>query len=1224
MPQNDGEVRVEITGDNSKLKKELKETESAVKDTTDSVSEMTAALEDTSGASDNFTDIAESAEEAAKAISGVSEEAKKLGEEASKPVALPDIGESLEKRVSQILSSSAREINNLEKQLSEIDKSLQLNPNNVELLGQKFAVLGGQISATRDKLDQLKAVEQEVTQKFANGEISATQYNAFRREILNTEAALRDLVAEQDNMLDESGKLRNVTNEMDNLGDSIKNAGEKTITFGDLLKANLLSDYIQKGIGKLAEGFWGFLKKGVDLASNLQEVQNVVDTTFGDGAEQIYSWSEAAAESFGMSSLQAQNFNGTLGAMLKSMGLTDDAVLKMSTDMVGLAGDMASFYNLDVETAFEKIRAGISGETEPLKQLGINMSVANLEAYALAQGIETAYDKMSQSEQAILRYNYLMSVTADAQGDFAKTSDSFANQQRILQLQWENLSASLGQKLLPSLNNVLITTNEKLPQAERSIENIGRILGTVTEFALDNHEAILSLIAAYGTFYGVMKAGNAVSTAVTAIKSLTTATKSAEAAQHGMNAAAAANPYVLLASAIAAVTVGFIAFANSADTVHNELKDINKDIENLKKNTDESIAATESEIAVFRSKAAQYEELREKANRTAGEEERLAGLAQELQQYMPEGTRLIDEQTGAYNSLADSIDGVASAMRRKAAISAYEDEYTGLIKQQLEAEKALEDAMKKEAELSALKEGGPWYLKTAADIAYGIAKDDLSEAQMLVDDLEGQISDLDKKIAEFYDNQESVQETAGIKDFYDYDSALSATGRYYETQGKLAVEATEKEKAAREQDLKNFVTDLDKKQDLRRLSEQEYYDELYDYLMKHEDRESKEWFKQLGRYEEYQQKQTDAAVKAAEKAKSDQDKLAKEQQEAEKNRINDSVTALKDRLEADKNYTEEMYYNDLEALIGTLDKESELYKKFNSEILKGRRKLADDDEKKLLDEQNKIVEDGLSEILKTYEKAFDDLEKKRESYRKKLMSVGGDLFSVDTVKDKNGKEKTVYTVNNLNEQLKKMREFHSQVSKLKERGASESLLSELFALDDKDAAQFSKYLSGMSSAEFAQINELYNEKQKLADELANDLYASEAKKLSESILTELDGLSVPSADYGKAAADSYIDAFKTEFEERSDEFAKLFENTDMAAEIKATVETEISRYSAAAFTAPVVKSGADTPSGESRKNSDIEEILKSINKPIYVEIDGGVIAKAVIKYQDKLKRRTGG
>ncbi|MDE6747086.1 MAG: hypothetical protein K2J72_10720 [Oscillospiraceae bacterium] len=319
-----------------------------------------------------------------------------------------------------------------------------------------------------------------------------------------------------------------------------------------------------------------------------------------------------------------------------------------------------------------------------------------------------------------------------------------------------------------------------------------------------------------------------------------------------------------------------------------------------------------------------------------------------------------------------------------------------------------------------------------------------------------------------------------------------------------------------------------------------------------------------------------------------------------------------------------MYYNDLEALIGTLDKESDLYKKFNSEILKGRRKLADDEEKKLLDEQNKIVEDGLSEILKTYEKAFDDLEKKRESYRKKLMSVGGNLFSVDVTKDKNGKETTTYTVNNINEQLKNMREFHSQITKLKQQGASEALLSELFALDDKDAAQFSKYLSGMSPEEFKKINELYNKKQELADKLTNDLYASDAKKLSESIFTELAALSAPSADYGKEAADSYIDAFKAEFEERSDEFAKLFENTDFAAEIKATVESEMSRYSAVAYTTPVVQSSSDTNAAAENNKNFIAELIKEFNKPVQLVLDGKVISEIVIGYQGNLKKQTGG
>lgn len=146
----------------------------------------------------------------------------------------------------------------------------------------------------------------------------------------------------------------------------------------------------------------------IDVASNLNEVQNVVDTTFGDSAEEVNNFATAAKEAYGMSELKAKQFTSTMGAMLKSMGMTEAQTLGMSTSMTGLAGDMASFYNLDYDTAFEKLRSGISGETEPLKQLGINMSVANLEAYALAQGITTSYNKMTQAQQATLRYNYLM------------------------------------------------------------------------------------------------------------------------------------------------------------------------------------------------------------------------------------------------------------------------------------------------------------------------------------------------------------------------------------------------------------------------------------------------------------------------------------------------------------------------------------------------------------------------------------------------------------------------------------------------------------------------------------------------------------------------------------------------------------------------------------------------------------------------------------------------
>ena len=120
------------------------------------------------------------------------------------------------------------------------------------------------------------------------------------------------------------------------------------------------------------------IKTGIDYASDLAEVQNVVDVTFGSATEAINSWSKECLAAYGMNEVSAKRYAGTIGAMLKSSGLAGDAIVDMSKDMVGLAGDMASFYNLDLETAFEKIRSGISGETEPLKQLGINMSVATL------------------------------------------------------------------------------------------------------------------------------------------------------------------------------------------------------------------------------------------------------------------------------------------------------------------------------------------------------------------------------------------------------------------------------------------------------------------------------------------------------------------------------------------------------------------------------------------------------------------------------------------------------------------------------------------------------------------------------------------------------------------------------------------------------------------------------------------------------------------------------
>lgn len=230
------------------------------------------------------------------------------------------------------------------------------------------------------------------------------------------------------------------------------------------------------GLVMIARKALDTIKTGIDYASDLAEVQNVVDVTFGSATEAINSWSKECLAAYGMNEVSAKRYAGTIGAMLKSSGLAGDAIVDMSKDMVGLAGDMTSFYNLDLETAFEKIRSGISGETEPLKQLGINMSVANLEAYALSQGITTAYNEMSQAEQVMLRYNYLMNTTADAQGDFARTQDSYANQTRLLSESWLEFTGIMAEQLLPVLTTIVSWLNNIVAFLTENADMVSAVL----------------------------------------------------------------------------------------------------------------------------------------------------------------------------------------------------------------------------------------------------------------------------------------------------------------------------------------------------------------------------------------------------------------------------------------------------------------------------------------------------------------------------------------------------------------------------------------------------------------------------------------------------------------------------------------------------------------------------------------------------------------------------
>jgi hypothetical protein len=299
--------------------------------------------------------------------------------------------------------------------------------------------------------------------------------------------------------------VKQVTNEIDRESKKWDNSVDKST--GDMknsftkMLGNISAAMIAAKIGeKILE--WG--QAAIDAASDLAEVQNVVDTVFGDASSTIDKWAKNAGEKFGLTETQAKKFTSTLGAMMKSSGLAGNEIVGMSTDLAGLAADMASFYNLDFETAFEKIRSGISGETMPLKQLGINMSVANLEAFALAQGLEKTFAEMDQGEQTMLRYQYIMQATSDAQGDFSKTADGFANAQRRIESSLDSIKTSVGTLLIEPFSQATAAVADFLAQVAADMMPKKTVVDEFNEITIDTENKLAELQKTYETANSIL------------------------------------------------------------------------------------------------------------------------------------------------------------------------------------------------------------------------------------------------------------------------------------------------------------------------------------------------------------------------------------------------------------------------------------------------------------------------------------------------------------------------------------------------------------------------------------------------------------------------------------------------------------------------------------------------------------------------------------------------
>jgi hypothetical protein len=295
-----------------------------------------------------------------------------------------------------------------------------------------------------------------------------------------------------------------ILGEFKNLADATKGATKNLEGFGDKFAA------IGKTIGKVAlaagaaigAGLASQIKPAIDAASDLGESVNAVNVAFGEAAEGIIDLGKASARGLGLSKNELFGIATQFSSFAKTIAGNGGDVVKVVDDISKRGADFASVFNLEVSEALEKFQSGLAGQSEPLRKYGIDLSAATVQQFALENGIWNGTGAMTEQEKVMARYGSLMEQTNMVTGDFANTSDSLANRQRILKATFTDLQAEIGEQLLPIMNDLLgFIKDEILPAVQAFWEDF-------TDPSGEAQKQIAALGDAWLVFTGQFKAGS--------------------------------------------------------------------------------------------------------------------------------------------------------------------------------------------------------------------------------------------------------------------------------------------------------------------------------------------------------------------------------------------------------------------------------------------------------------------------------------------------------------------------------------------------------------------------------------------------------------------------------------------------------------------------------------------------------------------------------------------
>lgn len=834
-----------------------------------------------------------------------------------------------------------------------------------------------------------------------------------------------------------------------------------------------------------------------------------------------------------------------------------------------------------------------NGQMKPLQETFANLggALSQLTEQERTEALSNIFNKVDlKGVNALLgtsaeRFDELSGYISDCSGAAAQMAatmdDNLKGDLTIMQSALEGLGIAAYEKFQEPMRTAVQEVTNSIGELTSSLndgelsesmdkvaEGFGSIVSSATQLLAN--DVLPKLVT---TLAWIAENGRSVATvagmAAAAIVTYKLATEGATIAQIALNSAMNVNPLFLIASAASAATVAIVSYINAANKkmeLANNVNDATQAIydqtaafDKLLEKADENIQKAEENAEVTKSYWQEVKNLADENGKAKTSASELETAVDRLNEVAGTNIQVIDGQIQGYRELSEAMDENIEKSRIAAQKSYLQESYgealvnIGDVKGQYdEITKLQENAVaewyrlkeeyaEKEAEYNDILNRGGY----AGDVYQG-----LEDRKKAIEELGDDISNYGLQLAALSEQETKYQNT--IKKYeglkieearYNPDSKKTGqqlAGEEYAEKNKKHMEQqaediiltqeeiNEKLKSAWEQAEHEYATGvITSEEDLYArksallsqygnadLKEHwQYYEELYGYQQD---------------YSEKSQKEAKEAAEAAKKAAEDAvaKELADRQSEWENiDRLNTlGLMSDEDAIKARADFVKK-YYGDVDITTGkgVTDENYQYVKKVHDDNLTATQTA--------LNNQEKLVDDGLSAIVKRYQKAYDELEQKRKNYRDKLMAVGGDLFSVEEIENPDGTKVKQYTVNDINEQLRKMREYNAAVKKLRAQGMSDEMFAQMTSLGAEDSAQFAKYLSGMSAAEFAKINAAYEEKQKLADELASDLYKNDAQLISDSYTDALAGLASSAYEYGAQSALEFAKGFKESMQE---------------------------------------------------------------------------------------------